>query len=231
MRDKRVVRTRDLCKSYFAQGETVAAVRNVTVQFESGKFYAIVGHSGSGKSSLLNLLGGMDRPTSGTILIHGQDLAYMSDAQQSRLRNQEIGFIFQQYNLLLRLNVQKNMELPFLYGDGASPVAERIAELIHYVGLSGKERRFPTELSGGEQQRVAIARSLVHRPAVLLADEPTGNLDEANSRSIVELFLRLAREQGIAVVMVTHNQALTRLCDRVQAMEHGVLKEWASQSV
>jgi ABC-type lipoprotein export system ATPase subunit len=214
----------NLCKTFYTRGESVEALKNADIVFQKGLFYGILGHSGSGKSTLLHLIGGMDRPTSGILYMESQDLTQLSDRALSQFRNRKIGFIFQQYNLLPRLTVYKNMEMPVFYNEVKPPeIKEKIRSLLEFVGLESKLNRYPTELSGGEQQRVAIARALVNNPVILLADEPTGNLDETNARIIMELFQKLNQEKQITILMVTHNIELTRYCHQTLRMSNGSL--------
>lgn len=219
-----IVQLSHVTKVYETRGENVCVLRDVTINITRGGFYAVLGHSGSGKSTLLNLIGCMDTPTHGTITIKDIDTTQLSDRALSHLRNQEVGFIFQHYNLLARLSVLHNMRLPLFYKTKtARHDDEKLKTLLDFVGLSGKFHRYPTELSGGEQQRVAIARSLVNDPSVLLADEPTGNLDDDNAFMIMELFKKLNHTLGITIIMVTHNQELTKYCSAVFTIQKGIL--------
>jgi putative ABC transport system ATP-binding protein len=199
-----VIELREVRKTYVMGGATVHALAGVTLRFMRGEFWAIMGPSGSGKSTMLNLLGCLDRPTSGRCLIDSHDVAALDDDRLSDLRLRRLGFIFQSFNLIPQLTVAENIELPLYYlGWEAKKSAARAAELAELVGLGDRLRHRPTELSGGQQQRVAIARSMSNDPAILLADEPTGNLDSATGDSIMALLADL-NAQGRTIVMVTH---------------------------
>lgn len=195
---------RDLCKNYQVGPETVHALQQVNLAFEEGSYTAVMGHSGSGKSTFLNLLGCLDRPTSGRYLLGGQDVSQLDDNALSDIRGQHIGFVFQSFNLIAQLTVEENIELPLFYqGLPAHLRRERAAEMGHRVGLGDRLLHRPNELSGGQQQRVAIARSLVNDPLIILADEPTGNLDTATQKEIMVVFEELNR-QACTIIMVTH---------------------------
>jgi putative ABC transport system ATP-binding protein len=199
-----VIQLDEVTKVYPMGGNPVHALAGVTHSFRRGSFWAIMGASGSGKSTMLNLLGCLDRPTTGRCLIDGQDIAHMSDDKLSDLRLRRLGFIFQSFNLIPQLTVQENIELPLYYlGWDPARSAERAAELAEMVGLGNRLDHRPTQLSGGQQQRVAIARALSNDPAILLADEPTGNLDSATGVQIMQLLQRLNAE-GRTIIMVTH---------------------------
>ncbi len=199
-----VVELKNIRKIYKMGSENVAALDGVSISFKRGQFWAIMGQSGSGKSTMLNLLGCLDRPTSGEYLLDGQNVAEMNDDELSNIRLKYLGFIFQSFNLIPQLTVRENIELPLYYlGWDAHESAERAAELANLVGLEQRLGHRPTQLSGGQQQRVAIARALANDPRVLLADEPTGNLDSATSVQIIEI-LRQLNEQGKTIIMVTH---------------------------
>ena len=199
-----VVRLEDVHKVYQMGAEQVHALAGVTLSLRRGSLWAIMGASGSGKSTMLNLLGCLDRPTSGRYTLNGQDVARLDDDALSELRLRELGFIFQSFNLISQLTVQENIELPLYYlGWEAAASAAKARELAEMVGLADRLRHRPTELSGGQQQRVAVARSLANSPSVVLADEPTGNLDTATSRQIMELLVEL-NARGKTVIMVTH---------------------------
>ena len=199
-----LVHLENVHKIYQMGAARVHALAGVSLTFRRGSFWAIMGHSGSGKSTMLNLLGCLDRPTSGTYRLNGQDVATMDDDQLSSLRLRELGFIFQSFNLIPQLTVQENIELPLYYlGWEAQRSAERAAELAHMVGLGDRLKHRPMELSGGQQQRVAVARSLANDPKVLLADEPTGNLDSATGEQIMQLLSEL-NDQGKTIILVTH---------------------------
>lgn len=199
-----VIRLTDVRKLYQMGAEKVHALDGVTLDIPSGGYWAIMGPSGSGKSTMLNLLGCLDRPTSGRYLLAGQDVSELDDDQLSDIRLQYLGFVFQSFNLIAQLSVRENIELPLQYlGWDPRRAAQRAAELADLVGLADRINHRPRELSGGQQQRVAIARSLANDPSVILADEPTGNLDSGTSRQIMQLLTRL-HEQGKTVILVTH---------------------------
>ena len=199
-----VARFDRVTKVYPMGAENVRALSEVSISFRRGSFWAIMGPSGSGKSTMLNLLGCLDRPTGGQYLLEGQDVGVLSDDSLSEFRLRHLGFIFQSFNLIAQLTVQENIELPLYYlGWDAHASADRAAELADRVGLAGRLSHRPAELSGGQQQRVAVARALVNDPAILLADEPTGNLDSATGLQILDLLQEL-NEQGKTILMVTH---------------------------
>jgi len=212
-------------KAYPADGSIVYAVREADLALEAGSFTAIVGRSGCGKSTLLHLAGAVDLPTSGEVRIEGQPTRRMSDADLSRLRRTRIGFVFQFFNLLPTLTVAENIAVP-LWLDGKNPAGgagERPTELLELVELAAKARLFPHQLSGGEMQRVAIARALVHEPALILADEPTGNLDSGNAEVVLRLLERISREMGGTVLMATHSREAAESASRVIPMRDGRL--------
>jgi lipoprotein-releasing system ATP-binding protein len=211
-----------LAKHYGSGAELTHVLRGVDFHADKGELVAVVGPSGAGKTTLLYLLGGLARPSSGSVSLAGSDYAGLSDSSLSRLRNQRLGFVFQSHNLLPELNAQDNVALPLrVAGKGASAAAAVARQLLQEVGLGHRLRHKPGELSGGEQQRVAVARALVMRPDLLLADEPTGNLDRANSEAVFELLRSTTRSRGQAVVMVTHNDELAGRADRVVRMQDG----------
>ncbi|MHC1589531.1 MAG: ABC transporter ATP-binding protein [Candidatus Hecatellaceae archaeon] len=221
---KYAAETVDLTKVYRSGAYKVYALRNVNIKIRRGEFLAVVGPSGSGKSTLLNLLGTLDQPTSGKILIDGFDTSKLSGGELARLRSRKIGFVFQAYNLINRTSVLRNLELPaMILGVPAGERRRRALELLELMGLRKEAYRKPTELSGGEQQRVAIARALMNNPALVLADEPTGNLDSKTGRSIFELLRKLCHEQGATVVVVTHNLELASMTDRIIHLRDGVV--------
>lgn len=218
-----ILRACDVHRDYVLEGERVHAVRGVSFEIEPGEYVAIVGPSGSGKSSLLNLLGAIDRPTSGRVLINGRDVGMMSDREVTRFRLCNIGFVFQRFYLMPILSARENVELPMAEaGVPAAERHERSRALLSYVGLANRERHRPTQLSGGEQQRAAIARALANEPALLLADEPTGELDARTGAEIIALFDRLNRD-GTTLLVVTHDEELARAARRVIHMRDGAI--------
>jgi len=212
-------------KVYRAGTRTVEAVRDVGLTIADGEWVAIRGRTGHGKSTLLNLLGGLDRPTSGQLKLDGRDLGRLSDAQLTRVRATDIGFVFQTFNLVPTLSAADNVEAALipLGVSGAARRRRRVAAALDSVGLTDRARHLPSELSGGQQQRVAIARALVKEPKVLLADEPTGNLDEDTRDEIIALLEKLWRERGLTLVMVSHDGAVTRRAQRTAVMTRGHL--------
>lgn len=216
----------DIQKDYLLGTVLVRALRGVTIQFPKGDFVAIMGSSGSGKSTLLNLLGALDRPTRGKYIIGGNDVSGMTDDDLSSIRNQLIAFIFQSYNLIPQYTVLENIEVPLHYRTGYPKIGQKerdwIEKLAEMVGLSDRMDHRPYQLSGGQQQRVAIARALVNNPEIILADEPTGNLDSATEHEIMEMLLRLNRE-GRTIIMVTHEPAVAKLAKRQIFMKDGVV--------
>jgi putative ABC transport system ATP-binding protein len=207
----------------YQMGETeVRALNGVSLKIEEGEWAAITGPSGSGKSTLMAILGCLDSPTSGTYHLDGTDVARMRDDQLAAVRNRKIGFVFQQFNLLARTSALENVQLPLLYSS-ANHRQARAQAALEAVGLADRMRHHPNELSGGQQQRVAIARALVTEPSILLADEPTGNLDSKTSREIMELFGQLHRDRGITVIFVTHDPAIAANAQRVIHIMDGVV--------
>lgn len=216
----------NLEKDYMLGTVPVQALRGVSIEFPRGDFVAIMGSSGSGKSTLLNLLGALDRPTRGKYIVAGRDVSEMTDDELSTIRNEKIGFIFQSYNLIPQYTVLENIEVPMHYRTGypriGAPQLKRIQELAEMVGLGERLDHRPFQLSGGQQQRVAIARALVNDPEIILADEPTGNLDSKTEHEIMEMLLRLNRE-GRTIIMVTHEPAVARLAKRQIYMKDGLI--------
>lgn len=216
----------DLEKDYMLGSVPVRALRGVSIDFPHGDFVAIMGSSGSGKSTLLNLLGALDRPTRGNYLIGDRDVSRMTDDELSEIRNERIGFIFQSYNLIPQYTVLENIEVPLHYRSGYPTIGQveqsRIMELADLVGLGDRMDHRPFQLSGGQQQRVAIARALVNDPQIILADEPTGNLDSKTEEEIMETLLRLNRE-GRTIIMVTHEPSVAKLAKRQVYMKDGVI--------
>jgi putative ABC transport system ATP-binding protein len=216
-----LVRARDVRRDYPLEREAVHALRGVSLEIEKGEYLAIVGPSGCGKSSLLNLLGAIDAPTSGTVEIEGRNVGTLADREVTNFRLRHIGFVFQRFYLLPILTARENVELPMAEaGVSAAERRQRSAELLRYVDLGERARHRPAQLSGGEQQRVAIARALANRPSLLLADEPTGELDAKTGQEIISLFGRLNAD-GTTVVVVTHDESLARAARRIVHMRDG----------
>ncbi len=219
-----IVRFDKVCKYFEAGGVRIAALANVSLSLEKKDFVTVMGPSGGGKTTLLNCMGGLDTPDEGDIFLNGQSLAGMTDRELTQLRRREIGFVFQFFNLMPTLSVVENIELPLLLSHAASEGKARIESLLDYVGLKNRARSFPAELSGGEMQRVAIARALVHQPSLLLADEPTGNLDSDNGLKILDLLKQASQDFGTTVVVVTHNPLAARYGNRHFEIRDGQLE-------
>ncbi len=221
-----ILETREVTKSYGSGDAQVAALRGVSTRIEAGEFVAIMGPSGSGKSTLLTILGGVESPTTGQVLLEGVDLASLSDDNLTKLRRRRLGFIFQSFNLLPNLSAEENVALPLqLDGMKSAEAFNRASEALDLVEMLPRKTHLPSALSGGEQQRVAVARALAIRPALLLADEPTGNLDSRQSKRISSLLERLVRERGQTIVMVTHDPAVARVAQRIIAIRDGEIEQ------
>ncbi len=220
-----VIQLDHIHKTYTMGDVEVHALRGVSLAIREGEFVAIMGASGSGKSTTMNIVGCLDRPTRGTYILDGEDVSQLSKDERADIRCQKIGFVFQGFNLLSRTSALENVELPMLYlGVDAAQRRQRAMEALAAVGLAGREQNHPNQLSGGQQQRVAVARSLVNNPALILADEPTGNLDSRTSVEVMEIFQRLNRERGITLVLVTHESDIAQYADRVVVFKDGKIK-------
>ncbi len=215
-----VLQTRDLKKYYGAAPNITRALDGVSFSVAQGEFVAVVGTSGSGKSTLLHMMGGLDTPTSGSVFVRGEELAKKKDEELTIFRRRNIGFIFQNYNLVPILNVYENIVLPVEL-DGGTADRKFMDEIIHLLALEGKLEQMPNNLSGGQQQRVAIARALMTKPAIVLADEPTGNLDSRASADVLGLLKRTSSEFDQTIVMITHNNEIAQLADRIVRIEDG----------
>jgi len=220
-----IIQISNLMKTYKLGGEIVHALNNVSLEIDKGEFLAIIGPSGSGKSTLMNMIGCLDRPQSGKYLLDGKDIGRMNDNQLAIIRNQKIGFIFQNFNLLTKLTALENVELPMLYGGvGTKERREKALEALNKVGLIDRANHLPTQLSGGQQQRVAIARALVGNPAILLADEPTGALDSKTSKEILQVMKEL-NELGNTIILITHDLEIAKQAKRMVSIQDGQLLE------
>jgi putative ABC transport system ATP-binding protein len=224
MAERALVQIVDLKKSYVVGDVTVHALRGLDIEIRAGTFLAVVGASGSGKSTFMNILGLLDRPTSGRYLLEGEDVSGFDRDRRAQLRNRKIGFVFQNFNLLPRTSALENVELPLMYSSKAATAPARHAKarsLLEAVGLGERAHHTPSQLSGGQQQRVAIARALVNDPEILLADEPTGNLDTRTSVEIMEVLQRLNREKGITIILITHEHDIAEYAEREVTFRDG----------
>ena len=219
-----ILKVENLCKTYGTGEAKVEALKQVSFSLCRGEFAAVVGESGSGKSTLLNCIGALDTPTSGHILMAGQDLFAMKDEQRTIFRRRNIGFIFQSFQLIPELNVEQNIAFPLLL-DYRKPKKSEVDELLELLGLTERRRHLPSQLSGGQQQRVAIGRALITKPKLILADEPTGNLDTKNSQDVIALLTQASRHYQQTILMITHNSNLTASVDRVFRVSDGVLTD------
>ena len=215
-----ILSAKDLCKSYGSGENSVQALNHVSISVENGEFVAVIGTSGSGKSTLLNLLGGLDTPTSGEVLVSGKKLFQMNEEARTIFRRRNIGFVFQNYNLVPVLNVYENIVLPIEL-DGTKVDTEYVKTILHTLGLEQKVQAMPNQLSGGQQQRVAIARGLAAKPAILLADEPTGNLDSKTGMDVIALLKMTSQAFHQTIVMITHNEEIALMADRMIRIEDG----------
>ena len=222
--DAPLLQVRDLNHSFLEGEEKVHALRGVSFNANQGEITSIIGPSGCGKSTLMYLLGLLDQPDSGEIIINNKSISKLNEIQKNRLRNEKIGFIFQFHFLIKELSARENVALPAIKkGDDSEDALKRADQILNQLGLGKKLDRFANKLSGGEQQRVAIARALINSPSLILADEPTGNLDTANSEIVFDLLQNLSREQNLAVLLVTHNNQLAKRCDRFISMNDGLI--------
>lgn len=213
-----------LCKTYGKGSALVEAVKNASFSLEKGEFAAVVGESGSGKSTLLNCIGGLDMPDSGNIYLDGENLFQMKENERTIFRRRNIGFVFQSFHLIRELDVENNIIFPLLLDNKKADQAE-VEEILEILGLQERRHALPGQLSGGQQQRVAIGRALITKPMLILADEPTGNLDRKNSRDVMDLLLQASRRYGQTILMITHNTALAACADRVLEVSDGVLRD------
>ena len=219
-----ILRVENLCKVYGSGEARVDALKHVSFSMQKGEFAAVVGASGSGKSTLLNCIGGLDEADTGKVFLNGRDVFAMEENERTIFRRQNIGFIFQSFHLIPELNVEQNIIFPLLL-DYKKPKRERVDEILEVLGLADRRKHLPGQLSGGQQQRVAIGRALITRPILVLADEPTGNLDSQSSRDVMDLLCKASRHYQQTVLMITHNMSLTSLADRVFEVTDGELGE------
>lgn len=219
-----ILKVNNLCKTYGESEVKVNALKNVSFSLEKGEFAAIVGESGSGKSTLLNCVGALDTPTSGTILMDGQNLFSMKEEERTIFRRRNIGFIFQSFQLVSELNVEQNIMFPLLL-DYRKPDPKEVEEILNLLGLTERRYHLPSQLSGGQQQRVAIGRALITKPKLILADEPTGNLDSKNSQDVMDMLIKASRQYQQTILLITHNKNLTVSVDRVFQVSDGVLTD------
>ena len=219
-----ILKVENLCKTYGKGEAKVNALKNVSFSLEKGEFAAVVGESGSGKSTLLNCIGALDTPTSGSIFIDGQNLFYMKEEKRKIYRRRNIGFIFQSFQLVSELNVEQNIIFPLLL-DYQKPDPKKVNEILNLLGLAERRYHLPKQLSGGQQQRVAIGRALITQPKLILADEPTGNLDSKNSQDVIDMLISASRYFKQTILMITHNNNLTSSVDRVFRVSDGILTD------
>ena len=219
-----ILRVEHLSKTYGAGEARVDALQDVSFTLQKGEFTAVVGESGSGKSTLLNCIGGLDTPTSGKVWLDGQNLFSMKENQRTVFRRQNIGFVFQSFHLVAELNVEQNIIFPLLL-DHQNPDPRQVEEILEVLGLADRRHHLPGQLSGGQQQRVAIGRALITRPKLILADEPTGNLDSKSSQDVIDLLMQASRRYQQTILMITHNQNLAASADRVMRVSDGILTD------
>lgn len=219
-----ILKVQNLCKTYGSGESAVKALTDVSFSMEKGEFAAVVGASGSGKSTLLNCIGGLDTPTSGSILLNQENLLSMRDEQRTIFRRRNIGFVFQSFQLIPELNVEQNIIFPLLL-DNRKPERQAVEEILETLGLAERRKHLPGQLSGGQQQRAAIGRALITRPILILADEPTGNLDSKNSRDVMDLLVTASRKYSQTILMITHNMNLAASADRILKVADGRLMD------
>ncbi len=220
-----LLNVQDLCKTYGAGEAAVQALKNATFSVSKGEFLAVVGESGSGKSTLLNMIGALDTPTSGKVYIDGNEIFSMKDEELTVFRRRNVGFIFQSFNLIPELTVEQNIAFPVLL-DRSKPDRAYLDELLTVLNLKERRHHLPGQLSGGQQQRVAIGRALFTRPALILADEPTGNLDSGNSREVIALLKKASDDYEQTIIMITHNQSIAQTADRILGVSDGVVTDF-----
>lgn len=222
---EKAIEITNLNKTFHMGAVAVEVLKDINLQIDKGEFASIMGPSGSGKSTLLYLMGGLDKPTSGCIMVNGRELSVMSDQEESVMRRRDIGFVFQFYNLIVNLNVEENIMVPILLdGKKVKDYKERLEEILQIVGLKDRRTHTPRELSGGQQQRVAIARALINDPDIILADEPTGNLDSKTSAEVLELLRKISAEKGKTVIQVTHSMEAAAYGNRIVNVKDGMVK-------
>ena len=219
-----LLEVKDISKTYGSGEAAVEALKNVSFSVEKGEFVAIVGESGSGKSTLLNMIGALDAPTAGKVIIDGKDIMAMKDDAATIFRRRNIGFIFQAFNLIPELTVEQNIVFPLLL-DYQKPDQKYLDELLDVLNLENRRKHLPSQLSGGQQQRVAIGRALITRPSIILADEPTGNLDSQNSSEVIALLKDASRKYGQTIIMITHNRVIAQAADRILQVRDGVVTD------
>lgn len=219
-----LLRLIDVSKTYFLDGHQVRALKNVSLNIKTGEFVAIAGPSGSGKSTLMHIIGCLDKPTSGSIFLDGKDLSHLNEEALAKIRNKEIGFVFQQFNLLERTTALENVKLPLFYNPKLSPLKreQKARKMLKIVGLENRIYHFPNQLSGGQQQRVAIARALVNNPKIILADEPTGNLDSKTGKEIMKILTSL-NKKGKTIIVVTHDWEIAKFAQQIIQIKDGRL--------
>jgi putative ABC transport system ATP-binding protein len=218
-----MIEVKELTKTFFSGANQVEILKGINLSVRKGEVLAIEGPSGSGKSTLLGLLAGFDAPTSGSIWLEGEEITLMSEDQLALLRGRKLGFVFQSFNLIPTLTAEENVMLPIELRGNTNGASERVRELMNSVGLQDRRSHYPAQLSGGEQQRVALARAFAGNPSILLADEPTGNLDSVTGRMVLDLLLKLNRQEGATLVLVTHDPALSSLTDRIVRLRDGLI--------